>query len=350
MHEATGKDPKGLGKGKGKRAKVPADTDEVKTLRHKLENAQKTLQDDPNDVYLQTRVKNFELAIEAAQPKDAIQTSDLQWQLEALEHQVEEGYKKIDGKLEFAQNKADEVQKNRLQIGLEVLENEATIERLKGELAVRALEMLPLAPPTPPTPTLPVVVKNMETAHLPDFVTAKQIEIKWLENNIQHFTTEEQPMYKQLIDGFLHWSDYGKQLCVAQTNTSAALDIANGVNAHYMAPDKPIGAEGSPERVPGQGEQLEEPGFGYGPTALFTAPAPVPALAPQHVAGAFVQLKVPDDGGSELDDLPSDAAKDNTADQEAGKIVIGNRKGIMAMARLSRAQVAMQTEMEGQAA
>ena len=106
---------KGQGKGRGNKSKDPVESDEVKGLRQKLEHAKRTLEDDPENAYLQGHVRKIEAAIETAAPKDEVQTSDLQRQLEYLQEQIVADNKIIDDKLAFAKKKAEEVQNACLQ-------------------------------------------------------------------------------------------------------------------------------------------------------------------------------------------------------------------------------------------
>ena len=209
-------------------------------------------------------------------------------------------------------------------------------------MAVRVATILPpIVPPTPPTPVASTITPTLETAHLPDFVTSKQLEIKWLEQNQEGLKIEAQPIAKQLVDGFQQWSDYSKLLCVGQAEISAALDIANDRNSTNMAPDKAIVAEGSPERTPGQTEDQGE-GYGYGPTILFNPVAPIP----KPVADADVRLPVPDDGGLDLEDMDIGTGEDLENCKTPWRGPIRTVAGFMAFAHVSRAESALQIKTE----
>ena len=74
------------------------------------------------------------------------------------------------------------------------------------------------------------------------------------------------------------------------------------------------------------------------------------AVALKAAADVHVQLRVPDDGGIDVDDDAGGAAQGSGQNQAGAKTAIADRQSVMAMARVSRAQSALQVQMEVEAA
>ena len=305
------------------------------------------MEDDPEDPYLKARVQQFEKAIEDAAPKVAVQTSDLQRQLELLQQNIVTDEKAIDDKKAFARKKWEEIDKTCLKIGIRILDNEGKIEELKAELIIRSRAVLPAEPSPPPAPAPTVEKESMGVLHLPAFVSSfASTEVKWIEQNLEKFGDEDKACATAVLESFPDFTRICKLLCNAQAQFSAAQDRGNSLNSTNMAPEPEAGAaatQGSPERVPSSNE---EPGFGYGPTVLF-GPA---AATLQPAADVHVQLLVPDDGGLDGDDDDGGAAQDSAQSKAAANTAAADRASVMAMARVSRAQGALQAQMEIDAA
>ena len=162
-------------------------------------------------------------------------------------------------------------------------------------------------------------------------------------------TADSQAMRQHILDQFQSLEDITATLCRGQALFSAEADRLNAVNSTNMAAEPPAvqatAVETSPERVPGQSDNAEE-GYGYGPTVLFSPAAPVI----QPVADAYVRLQVPDDGGIDVEDIVGGAASGSGENPAGTQTSVADRKSIMAMARVSRAQSALQAQMEIDAA
>ena len=157
-------------------------------------------------------------------------------------------------------------------------------------------------------------------------------------------TADSQAMRQHILDQFQSLEDITATLCRGQALFSAEADRLNAVNSTNMAPEGAIAAvgEASPERVPGKDAQRDN-----GDPAILFGPA---AINHQPVEDVFVRAAVPDDGGVDLDEGDGGDAVANAKAQATGKISVGNRESIMAMVRVSRAQSALQTQMEVEAA
>ena len=104
-----------------------------------------------------------------------------------------------------------------------------------------------------------------------------------------------------------------------------------------MAPEKTIVAEGSPERTPGQSEYQAE-----AVTPLF----PTPSAIPKPTIAAAAGLTVPDDGELEVEDMDIGAGEDSAESKTPGRGPVRTIKGILALARVSRAESALQVQKE----
>ena len=102
--------------------KPPTDTDEVKALRKKLAAYKAVLEEAPDDANAANTIMVLEVEIEKASPKDQVQTSVLQAQLEELEKQIVKDEKAIADKFEFAKKKEDVLQQFCLKVGTAILE------------------------------------------------------------------------------------------------------------------------------------------------------------------------------------------------------------------------------------
>ena len=330
-------------KGGNSQAKIkpPTDTDEVKALRKKLAAYKAVLEEAPDDTSAANTIMVLEVQIENASPKDQVQTSVLQAQLEDLEKQITKDEKAITDKFEFAKKKEDELQKFCLKVGTAILEKGEKVKELKKLLAVRATTILPpIETPPPSTPNESTIIPTFETAHLPDFIAAKMSEItllsSWMEK--QAVPVDNQPTAKKLIEGFQTWSEYGKLLCIGQAEISAALDIANGRSSTNMAPEKPAGVEGSPERTQNQNDDKND--------ANTNAPT-VPALPiPEPISDADAKRPVPDDGDLDMDEMEIHAGKNSSVEKSPWYGQARSLKGVLAMASISRAESALQVKKE----
>ena len=104
-----------------------------------------------------------------------------------------------------------------------------------------------------------------------------------------------------------------------------------------MAPEKPDVIARSPERTANQNEYHADVATPFFPT---------PSATPKPTADAAADLSVPDDGELEVEDMDVGSGEGNAEGKTPWRGPVRTLKGILAMARVSRAESALQAKSE----
>ena len=268
-------------------------------------------------------VAKFEGQLLEARPPKAVQTSELQKQLEDCENAIVEAEAKDAKKQEFLTKKYQEVTKQRLAIAQDILQNRARIKVIAAQLAERAL-----AAPVAPCAQVPQqLAPQLQITAVPSFLANTKTEMDVACGNGALLSDPTKADLKKLSD---HWGLY-EEISALLVKTKSA--VTNELNyAHGVA---------STQMPPGPGEQQQ-----LAPQALLEQNAP-PALpvpkgfantVPQVVADEFLDLDA-DDFMFEDEKAAAEAGGWAPAQSQVfAELKIDSLQKLLAMAEASNAQ------------
>ena len=150
-----------------------ADTKAVKELENKLRDAKAFAAKFPGERSCPEMVAKFEAQLLEARPPKAVQTSELQKELEDCEVAIKEAKEKDEKKKQFLTKKMEEVAKQRNAICLGIMEKEARIKVITAQLAERA----PAAPAAANAQAPAQVAPQLQIAAVPAFLSSTKAEL-----------------------------------------------------------------------------------------------------------------------------------------------------------------------------
>ena len=299
-----------------------ADPKAVKELENKLKDAKTMAAKFPDEKSCAEMVAKFEAQLLEARPPKAVQTSELQKQLEDCEKAIKEAEEKDTKKQEFIAKKYQEVTKQRLAIAQDILQNRAKIKVIAAQFAERTLAAPAAANAQAPAELAP----QLQMTAVPAFLASTKAELDVACGNGALLSDPTKENIKTLSDG---WQMLEK-LCALLVDTKSAvtneLSYAHGVASTQMPP-APVG-----QQQPAPHTLLDQ----NAPPAIIV-PKGFSNTVPPVVADEFLDLDA-DDFMFEDEKAAAEAGGWDPAQQWVGGLKVDSLQKLLAMAEASNAQ------------
>ena len=196
--------------------------------------------------------------LEARQPK-AVQTSELQKELEGIEKAIEDAENIDSQKRDWLAKQLEEVHKQRIDICAGILEKQARAKVIVEQLAERAFA----APAAASAPVAVQVAPQLQVAQVSAFLSSTKAELDVTCASGAALSGPTKQMLKQLSGNWSFFEEVGALLVSTRTAVNNEVSYAAGVVSTDMPPTQTEIANGLfPERTPnavGQQHSLLEP-------------------------------------------------------------------------------------------
>ena len=261
-----------------------------------------------------------------ARPPKAVQTGELQKELEDIEKEIEEAEKKDEQKREWIAKKFEEVRKQRIAICTGILETQARANVIAEQLAERAST----APAATISPAPEQAAPQLQLTQVPAFLSQQKAELDSTCSSGTQLSDPTKEMLKQLSDQWSFFEKVGALLVSAQTAVNAEVNYAAGFVSTDMPPSQLDIASGcSLERTTSAVGQQP-------PTQHTLLEPPVPLPVPKGFANT---VPPPIDERELFEVGDRDEEMDNDAQGKADwDSQIDSFQTVMAMARASATQ------------